>query len=82
MKAWASDAGKLARYEHIGWRLWPQRRAWSFHSGSIPSAGSALGNSRASWPAAMDLDFDVWSGIPGLDGAHAGIGLRREGRPA
>ena len=48
MKAWASDAGKLARYEHIGWRVWPQRRAWSFHSGSIARAGSALGSSRAS----------------------------------
>src|SRR5258706_9274603 len=48
MNAWASAAGKLARYEHIGWRVGPHRRAWSFHSGAIGSAGSAAGTSRSS----------------------------------
>ena len=51
MKAWARAAGKLARYEHIGWSDGPHSRAWSFHSGAIGSTGSAAGTSRssASW---------------------------------
>ena len=46
MNAWARAAGKLARYEHIGWRAWPHSRCWSFHSGAMSIAGrpgSALG---------------------------------------
>ena len=82
MKAWTSEAGKLARYEHMGWRLWPQRRAWSFHSGSMARAGSALGSSRASWPAASGLVRLVWSGIPGLDWTCADLGIRAKGREA
>ena len=37
--AWARAAGKLARYEHIGWNEWPHRRGWSFQSGSRASRG-------------------------------------------
>ena len=43
MKAWARAAGKLARYEHIGWNEWPHSRCWSFHSGAMPIAGSSAG---------------------------------------
>src|SRR6185436_7773622 len=43
-------AGKLARYEHIGWKEWPHSRCWSFHSGVRPIGGSSSGSSRASWP--------------------------------
>src|SRR5689334_20874464 len=39
MKACASAAGKLARYEHIGWSAGPQSRCWSFHSGAMSIAG-------------------------------------------
>src|ERR1035437_1588832 len=53
MKAWARLAGKLARYEHIGWKLWPQSRCWSFHSGSKVRCGSSLGSCRASWPSVV-----------------------------
>src|ERR1035437_819240 len=53
MKAWTRPAGKLARYEHMGWKLWPERRCWSFHSGSIASCGNWLGICRASWPSVM-----------------------------
>ena len=53
MKAWARAAGKLARYEHIGWNEWPHSRCWSFHSGAIPIDGSVAGCStarpRGSW---------------------------------
>src|SRR3954447_18312932 len=66
MNECARAAGKLARYEHIGCRLWPHRRGWPFHSGSIAIAGSALGSSSASCPWSM-----VWSGIPWLEGARA-----------
>ena len=51
MNAWVRAAGKLARYEHIGWNAWPHRRCWSFHSGARAIAGSSSGSSRASWPA-------------------------------
>ena len=50
MNAWARAAGKLARYEHIGWNGWPHRRCWSFHSGAMASGGSSSGSSSASWP--------------------------------
>src|SRR5690349_20594983 len=51
MNAWASAAGKLARYEHIGWSAGPHSRACYFHSGAIARAGRAAGTSRsrASW---------------------------------
>src|SRR4051812_23848088 len=54
MKAWARAAGKLARYEHIGWSEWPHRRAWSFHSGAIAISGrrggaGAAASGRRSW---------------------------------
>ena len=56
MNAWVRAAGKLARYEHIGWNAWPHSRCWSFHSGASAIAGSSRGcssgSSRASWPAA------------------------------
>src|SRR5436305_9858312 len=42
MKAWATAAGKLARYEHIGWREWPHRRGWSFQSAATPISGRTL----------------------------------------
>ena len=56
MKAWVRAAGKLARYEHIGWNEWPHRRCWAFHSGASEMAGSSSGSSRASWPAAVARD--------------------------
>ena len=48
MKAWVSAAGKLARYEHIGWKAWPHSRCWSFHSGARSMGGSSSGSSSAS----------------------------------
>ena len=48
MKACTRLAGKLARYEHMGWKLWPQSRCWFFHSGSISRRGSSFGIWRAS----------------------------------
>ena len=39
MKAWVRAAGKLARYEHIGWKVWPHSRCWSFHSGASAIGG-------------------------------------------
>src|SRR3954471_4831851 len=39
MNAWARAAGKLARYEHIGWSEWPHSRDWSFQSAATPSSG-------------------------------------------
>src|SRR3954469_8224394 len=65
MNAWARAAGKLARYEHIGWRLWPHSRGCAFQSGSIARAGSSLGSSRASWPAGGGRVVVARSGIPG-----------------
>ena len=56
MNAWVRAAGKLARYEHIGWNEWPHRRCCVFHSGSSAIAGSSSGSSRASWPAAGARD--------------------------
>ena len=53
--AWVRAAGKLARYEHIGWNEWPHRRCWSFHSGAIGRAGRSSGSSSASWAAAVAL---------------------------
>ena len=50
MNAWVKAAGKLARYEHIGWKAWPHSRCWSFHSGASAIGGSSSGSSRASWP--------------------------------
>src|SRR5664279_791132 len=50
MKACTRLAGKLARYEHMGWKLWPQSRCWSFHSGAMESCGNSLGSWKASWP--------------------------------
>ena len=70
MKAWASDAGKLARYEHIGWNGWPHRRCWAFHSGSIASRGSSVSSSRASWVA---VDVVVGAGT----GASIGLAVAR-----
>ena len=76
MKAWASAAGKLARYEHIGWRVWPHSRCCAFHSGSRARLGSALGSSRASWPGSWRM---VWSGIPGFIGPRERWAVPREG---
>ena len=62
MNAWARAAGKLARYEHIGWRVGPHSRCWSFHSGASASSGSPSGSSRASWPAGVAADRDASCG--------------------
>ena len=67
MNAWASEAGKLARYEHIGWRLWPQRRAWSFHSGSIGERREGARQLEGELAGGDGSRSVVWSGIPGLD---------------
>src|SRR5260221_3958231 len=53
MNAWARAAGKLARYEHIGWNEWPHSLRWAFHSGSIAIRGSSTGRSSASWTEAV-----------------------------
>ena len=34
----------------MGWKLWPQSRCWSFHSGAMESCGNSLGSWKASWP--------------------------------
>src|SRR5262245_34998196 len=61
MKAWASDAGKLARYEHIGWNEWPHRRGWAFQSGSIAIDGSSAGRPSDSCPSgSRDVPGDAW----------------------
>src|SRR3954470_21844643 len=65
MNAWARAAGKLARYEHIGWSVWPHSRGCAFQSGSIARAGSSLGSSRASWRAGRSRVVVARSGIPG-----------------
>src|SRR4051794_5727796 len=65
MKACARAAGKLARYEHIGWKEWPQRRCCAFHSGSIAMAGSDTGRSRASCCAAVGVRARVGPAVMG-----------------
>ena len=71
MNAWVRAAGKLARYEHIGWNEWPHRRCWAFHSGWMAIAGSSSGSSRASWAAAAAL------GRPRLGPADMGVSSPR-----
>ena len=48
MNAWVKAAGKLARYEHMGWNEWPHSRCWAFQPGSMAMAGSSSGSSNAS----------------------------------
>src|SRR4051794_9461823 len=48
MKAWLRAAGKLARYEHIGWNEWPQSRCCAFHSGAMGNRGMSAGMPRSS----------------------------------
>ena len=77
MKAWARAAGKLARYEHIGWNEWPQRRCWSFHSGAIPIAGSSAGWSARDREQAGTRATRVSSSTPRSEGRgayHGGFG--------
>jgi hypothetical protein len=78
MKACAREAGKLARYEHIGWNEWPQSRCWTFHSGGIAIAGSSAGSSRASWVAVAGAAFR-WVGRAsrGREAAGSGGGIGR-----
>ena len=66
MKAWVRAAGKLARYEHIGWKVWPHSRCWSFHSGASPSPGArAAARGRAGPPS--------WHGTACAWGADMGV---------
>jgi hypothetical protein len=86
MKAWARAAGKLARYEHIGWNEWPQSRCCSFHSGAIPIGGSAPGapgtagaRPRASWDAggsSVAIDSSLGRGAEHTTGDSRSIGPR------
>src|SRR3990172_3717997 len=64
MKGWVSAAGKLARYEHIGWNGWPHSRCCAFHSGSSPRRGNSVASSSASWAGAARR-----AGVADLDGA-------------
>src|SRR4029079_14434591 len=90
MKAWLRAAGKLARYEHIGWNAWPHSRCWSFHSGAMARIGSsgddAGTRSSASWAAAVALRGVVIPGSGSLEAdgprsiARATAGIGRLGR--